>query len=91
MRLADTALVCLFEANQHVPDTKEEYLKRRENVSTAFNCVQNMQLPIMSLFFELNYGESTMKEWASLVDTQIKLLNGLQKSDAERFDNLLTE
>ena len=91
MRLADTALVCLFEANQHVPDTKEEYLKRRENVSTAFNCVQNMQLPIMSLFFELNYSESTMKEWASLVDAQIKLLNGLQKSDAERFDNLLTE
>lgn len=89
MRLADLALVCLFRANIHIPNTKEEYLERKKNVATAFNCVNNMQLPITSLFLEMHYGEKTMLQWASLVDTQLKLLHGLQKSDEKRFGYLL--
>ena len=89
MHLADLALVCLFHANIRVPNTKEEYLERKKNIATAFDCVNNMQLPITSLFFEMHYGEKTMLQWASLVDTQLKLLHGLQKSDEERFGHLL--
>lgn len=36
----------------------------------------------------MQYSENVMKEFSDLLTTEIKLLKGLQKSDAERYKNL---
>lgn len=91
MKLGDTALLCVIDANRFPPDTKEEYLQRKENISTALDCVNTMQIPIVSLFYEMKYNESTMKEWARLVNDELNLLKAVQKSDNDRFGHLLLE
>ena len=50
--------------------------------------LQDAEYPIYELFNIMQYSENVMKEFSDLLTTEIKLLKGLQKSDAERYKNL---
>lgn len=91
MKLADIAFNCVIDANKNPPNTKEEYLARKENIEIALDCVDKMQTPVLSLFYEMHYGDATMKEWAGLLNDEFNLLSGIQKSDKKRFGYLLKE
>lgn len=85
MSLSSEALYRLIKANRNMPKDKDSYEKRKEDISIALNCLRQMQPPIFSLFLLMNYNEETMTKWADLLNTELKLLNGLITSDAKRF------
>ena len=84
----DKAFVNVMKANMDIPETKEMYITRKELISDAITCLQDAEYPIYELFNIMQYSENVMKEFSDLLTTEIKLLKGLQKSDAERYKNL---
>ena len=48
-----------------------------------------MNRPLISIFNIMEYSNHVMKEWADILNLELKLLYGLQKSDQERFKNLV--
>lgn len=88
MNLADEAWYRVCHANLHMPQNKKMYENRKKDVSIALDCLRQMQQPMAALFNIMNYSENVMLEMATLLDTEMKLLKGLLKSDAKRFDYL---
>ena len=88
MKLADEALFRISRANVKAPTTKELYEKRKEDLSVAVQCLKDMQLPAFSLFALMYYSEENMTKIAELLTDEIKLVNGLMKSDEKRFGSL---
>ena len=88
MDLADKALFNLCEANRKIPEDHEEFVKREKRLAVAQDCINQMQIPILSLITLSRCSEETTQEWLVLVNTELKLINGLRKSDKERFKEL---
>jgi len=84
----DSALWHVCEANRNFPINQEIYQKRTEHLSTAISILKSMQVPLFSIFNLAHYNNKTMLEITTLLDTEIRLLTGLIKSDKERFSNL---
>ena len=88
MSLADEALFCVCRANADYPTSAESLQRRTECLSTALNCIKQMQLPFFSIYNLMHYSENTMKDIADMLSTEFKLLNGVLKSDKQRFSDL---
>lgn len=86
--LADEAFYHLAEANRFVPTNRAMYENRKKHIDIAFDRIRKMQIPVINLFLEMEYSEQIMIEWSFLIDKEMKLLNGVIKSDAKRFGDL---
>lgn len=89
IKLIDEALFRVFNANRIYPTTKEEYELRAENISIAIKCLKEMEIPMLSLFTLELFSEGVMRQWVKQLNEEMKMLNGLQKSDKTKFKNLL--
>ena len=85
---ADTALYHVVLANHKQPETRQEAEKRAEHLQGAIDCLNGMQRPMLALWNLIEYSENTMDEWAGLLDEEIRLLEGLKKSDKARYKGL---
>lgn len=74
--------------NSIYPTNQHEAQIRRDYFIHALAELQNMisQLEVASELFGID--SSVMKEWMGLVDSEIKLLKALQKSDKARYKEL---
>lgn len=88
VHLVDKAFYHLAEANRFVPRNKCMYENRKKHIEIAFDRINKMQIPTISIFLQMKYSEKIMKEWSGLINREMKLLNGLKKSDAKRFGDL---
>lgn len=84
----DKAFINVMKANIDMPQTKAQYTARRKLISDAIEYLQESEYPLYELFNIMQYSENVMKEFSDLLTSEIKLLKGLQKSDAERFKGL---
>lgn len=88
IKLIDEALFRIFNANRIYPTTKKEYELRTENIAIAIKCLKEMEVPMLSLFTLELFSEGFMRQWVKQLNEEMKMLNGLQKSDKARFKNL---
>lgn len=86
--LTDTALCEILKANGKIPETGKQATERARHVQGAIDNLNAMQRPLYALWNIVDYSENEMDEWAGLIDREIRLLEGLKKSDRERFKNL---
>lgn len=86
--LVNDALYELVLANKIFPESRVDYELRRSHISKAITCLHEMNRPLVSYFSLMNYSDRVMCEWAELLSLQLKLLNGLNKSDNSRFSSL---
>lgn len=85
---ADDALYHVIAANRKMPETKQEALQRAHHLQAAIDSLNGMQRPVLALWNLMDYSERTMDEWAGLIDTELKLLEGLKKADKARYSAL---
>ena len=88
-RLADEALFHVMKANVKMPTTRVEYENRRGHISKAISYLNKLQRPLSIYFSLLEYGERPIKEISTLLENELKMLCGLNKSDKERFSKLI--
>lgn len=88
MDLADEAFYAVCEANRIFPQTKEQYEKRTKYISVALIKIKQMQVPLFSIFSNMHYNNQSMYEMTNLINREFGLLQGLLKSDKERFGQL---
>ncbi len=86
--LVDDAFYNLMVANRKIPETKEEYEKRKEHISKAISSLKKMNRPMTFYFNTMGYSERIMREWSDLLTSELKLLYTLQRSDKARFKDL---
>lgn len=84
----DNAFTCLIKANLIKPETTDDYNKRKSLISKSIDNLHDAEFPVYELFNIMKYSESVMKQFSELITTEIRMLKGLQKSDAERFRHL---
>jgi hypothetical protein len=84
----DTALFEVISANDNYPESKAETKEREKHLINAIDALNGLQRPTLSLWNIMEYSENIMSEWSELLDSEISLLEGLKKSDKERFKNL---
>lgn len=84
----DTAFVDIMRANIKMPETKDEYEKRKLLISEAISCLEDSEFPLLQLFNISHYSERVMKEFSDMLSNEIKMLKGLQISDRKRFADL---
>ena len=86
--LVDSAFYNVMSANRKMPTNRDEYLKRKESISKAISDLKALNRPMLFFFNLMEYSESVMTEWSGMLRKEIKLLQGLLKSDEQRFGNL---
>ena len=89
IELIDEAFYRLMKANSHVPHTKKEYEERAENIEIALMKLYKIQRPMLLYFNLMKYSNRVQEEWSGMLNKEIKLIKGLQKSDKNRFSKLL--
>lgn len=77
-----------MEANRKIPTTKEEYLLRDKHLSESLSNLNKMNRSLLSYFNLMQYSENVMNEWSDMLVTEMKLIQGVKKSDKERFKGL---
>lgn len=88
IELIDEAFYNTMTASTFFPKTKEEYQNRKNKLKRALHCLDEIQRPMLSYFNTMEYSDRVMREWSELLNDEIKLLKGLQKSDKKRFRKL---
>lgn len=91
IELVNDAWFYCISANEKIPETKKELSSRQKHISNAISDLHKMNRPMLSLFVLMNYSENEMREWADLLNEQLRLLYALQKSDKNRFSKLLKD
>lgn len=86
--LVNDAFYELVLANKKVPETKDEYERRRRHISNAITYLKEMNRPMLFYFNLMHYSEKVMNEWSELLVSELKMLASLQRSDKERFKSL---
>lgn len=84
----DTALYEVVIGNHKIPETKEQARKREEHLQAAIDSLNGLQRPLFALWNIMDYSENIMNEWSELLDTELKLLEGLMEADKERYKKL---
>ena len=88
IELVDEAFYQVICANTKIPKTQQEYKRRQERLNKAIICLREMNRPLLSYFNTQHYSENVMREWADMLQQEIKMLIALQKSDKARFKAL---
>lgn len=89
INLIDEAFYRLMKANSYIPRTKEEYEERAKHIEIALLKLNEIQRPMLSFFNVMKYSDKVQREWSAMLNKEIKLIKGLQKSDKSRFGKLL--
>lgn len=88
LKYVDDALYLVLEGNRSIPTSKAEYERRDKCFRQAVSNLNGLQRPLYSLWNVMNYSENVMDEWACAIDEEILLIQGVRKSDRERFRHL---
>ena len=88
IRLVNDALFETVSANYIFPETRKDYLKRRQHISKAITLLYAMNRPMLSYINLMHYSERILYEWGEMLEKEILLLKGLQRADGERFRHL---
>lgn len=88
IKLVNDALFEVVSANSILPETRKEYLKRRQHISKAITILYAMNRPMLSYINLMQYSERILYEWGEMLEKEVLLLKGLQRADGERFKNL---
>lgn len=86
--LVDSAFLNVVKANNLFPSTQKEFAKRRKYLTQAISDLYKLQRQTLFYCNLMQYSEAVIKEWFTLVSTEIKLLQALKKSDKRRFKDL---
>lgn len=84
----NAALANVVVGNSILPTTHDEAVKRERYFQGAIDNLNAMQRPMLALWNLTDYSERVMNEWSGLLDTEIRLLEGLKKADRERYRKL---
>ena len=87
--LSNQALACIADANRKIPETKDEYLHRKECISIAIDCLKQMNTPLLDYYTFNRCTDRVQTEMSALLAKEIKLLQNLLRSDAKRFSELI--
>jgi hypothetical protein len=88
IELIDEAFYNVMKSNTFYPKSKEEFNERIKRIERALICLNEIQRPLLSYFNIMKYSNRVMSEWTNLLDSEIKLLKGLLKSDKNRLSRL---
>lgn len=83
------AFFCAYSANSVFPTTKGEYGKRHRLFSEAISDLYRLNRPMVKLFMVHMFSNEDMETITMLVNEATRLLQGIQKSDKERFSALI--
>lgn len=86
--LIDKAFVNIINANNSIPQTKDEYITRKTLISDAISCLEDSEYPLLQLFNIMQYSDRIMEEFSDMLSDEIKMLKKLQISDKKRFSDL---
>lgn len=86
--LIDEAFYNVMKSNTFYPKNKDEFEDRIKRIERALVCLNEIQRPLLSYFNIMKYSNRVMAEWSNLIDSEIKLLKGLLKSDKKRLSRL---
>lgn len=88
IKLVDSVFFSVIKANSKVPTNHEEYVTREKYISKAISDLYKLQR--QSLFYcnLMQYSDSVLMQWSKYLNTEIKLLTALKKSDSKRFGKL---
>lgn len=87
--LIDEAFYRLMKANSYIPRTKAEYEERAKNIEIVLQNLNKIQRPMLLYFNVMKYSDRVQREWSKMLNKEIKLVKGLQKSDKKRFSKLI--
>lgn len=82
------ALSFAISANRIYPKTNREYLKRLNYIDTAISCVHALNDNFRVLFDANNFSEQRIKKTCRTLTKTVDSLNGIRKSDKDRFSKL---
>lgn len=88
LKLADEALYEVCMTNRRIPKTKKQADKRAEHLAASMDTLNKMQVSMISLFNIANIDDKCKKHLSYLLTKEIKLLNGLKKSDEKLYGDL---
>lgn len=86
--LVDNALYGVLMGNLYIPVTMEQYETRDGRFKKAIQNLNSLQRPLYALWNVMEYSENAMDEWADLINEELKLIQGVRKSDRQRFGHL---
>lgn len=78
----------IVQSNWKIPETKQEFKKRKELIEDAIKQLNASQYLIYSIWNLKPFSEREMNEWAGMLNEILKLLSAVRKSDASRFCSL---
>ena len=88
IRCVDDAWCSLLQGNRIRAETQAEADMRLEYFEQAKTRLNDMQRPLYALWNVEQYSEREMDQWAGLIDAELKLINGLMKSEKTRSNTL---
>lgn len=83
------AFFCAYSANLIYPSTKGEYGHRHRLFSEAISDLYRLNRPMVKMFMVHLFSNEDMETITQLVNEATRLLQGMQKSDKERFASLI--
>ncbi len=84
----DDALYHTLKGNESIPRNKKQADERDRHFKKAVDNLNGLQRPLYALWNVMGYSENVMDEWAETINDSIKLLQGVRKSDRQRFGSL---
>ncbi len=96
VRFSAEAQIHAFEANQIYPKTKADAQKRKEELTKAYNALNQMYEQIDLAYQTFRFDNSTdgktnaeiIESWLPMVSKSQKLIKGVMTSDKKRFKDL---
>lgn len=88
LHFVDDALFCVLKGNQYIPTSKKQYEIRDKYFRRAIDNLNGLQRPLYALWNVMGYSENVMLEWAEHINETIRLIQGVRKSDRQRFGKL---
>ena len=82
------AFYCAYSANSSIPSTKGEYSTRRRLFGEAISDLYRLNRPMVKMFMVHLFSNEDMEKITQLVNEATRLLQGVQKSDKDRFSAL---
>lgn len=83
------AFYCAYSANSIYPSTKGEYSSRHRLFGEAISDLYRLNRPMVKMFMVHLFSNEDMETITQLVNEATRLLQGMQKSDKERFASLI--
>ena len=88
IQLIDTAFISVMLANSKIPQDKAALHRRTNRLKKALTCLDEIEIPLLSIFAIQNYSNKVQMKLAGLLVEEKKLLNGVLESDRKRFKDL---